>query len=43
MDENNINLIAKNVNDHTCMPANTDGAIECVQKTFCRLLVGTNY
>ena len=31
------------MNDHTCMPANTDDAIECALKTYCRLLDGTNY
>ena len=43
MDENNANLISKNINDHSCMPANFDNAIECARKAFCRLLVGTNY
>ena len=43
MDENYTNLIAKNVNDHTCMPANTDDAKECASRTFCKLLVGTTF
>ena len=43
MDANNTSLIAKNVYDHSCMMANTDDAIECAPRTFCRLLVATKY
>ena len=43
MDANNTSLISKNVNDHSCMAANTDDAIECAPRKYCRILVGTKY
>ena len=43
MDANNTNLISKNIYDHTCMAANTDNAIECAPRKYCRILVGTKY
>ena len=43
MDANNTSLIAKNDIDHTCMAANTDNAIECAPRTYCRILVNTKY
>ena len=43
MDATNINLIAKNANDHTCMMANRDDAIECAPRLSCKILVATKY
>ena len=43
MDANITSLISKNVNDHSCMAANTDDAIECAPRIYCRILVGSKY
>ena len=43
MDANIPNLISKNIYDHTCMAPNTDDAIECAPRFYCRILVGTKY
>ena len=43
MNANITNLVAKNAIDHTCMPPNTDNAIECAPSIYCRILVVNFY